>query len=52
MNENISQWFAREFLGERYGRSVSQKIADNTGMSISNVHFLMVLGALWFNSRK
>ncbi len=53
MNENLSQWFARVFLGEMYGRSTSKRIADNLGGSVDIVHFLMVLGiAACFGSRK
>ena len=53
MNENISQWFAREFLGEKYERSVSRVISDNTGMSINAVHFFMALGVIaYLGSRK
>ena len=51
--ENISQWFAREFLGERQGRSVSKITADNLGISVNGVHFIMFLGvALYLNSKE
>ncbi len=44
--ENISQWFAREVLGEKEGKSVSQIIANNTNMSVNAVHFFMALGVI------
>jgi len=42
MTENISQWFAREVLGEKNGRSVSQIMAHKTGMSVAGVHLLIM----------
>jgi len=50
--ENISQVLAREVLGERRGRSISQIMADNLGISKDSVHLLMFLGvAAYFGSR-
>ena len=53
MTEDISKWFARVFLGERYGRSTSKRMADNLGVSVNAIHVgmtLIVLGIL--GSRK
>jgi len=52
MTENPSQWFAREVLGERQGRSVSQRIANNLGISVDAVHLLMILSAVYLGSRR
>ena len=51
--ENLSQLFAREVLGERQGRSISQIMADNLGINKNTVHLLMLFGiAVYLDSRK
>ncbi|MEM0201466.1 MAG: hypothetical protein QXD23_03610 [Candidatus Micrarchaeaceae archaeon] len=54
--DNPSKWFAREFLNEKNGRSVSKIIADGMSISIDEVHSLMffigIYGLLLFISRQ
>lgn len=51
LSGEFSRCLAREFLGERKGRSVSQIVEDNTGISKGAFHVLLALGIIAYLNR-